>query len=111
MLDCKCIGGDCALYADNPYIQHARGLTFLPRSALSWNFSLAENLASLSLQDRATKWYYYQANPPHQISSFAGLISSFAGQQLDLETRLIYYYVTANNFFYIYFFLRSSSFF
>jgi hypothetical protein len=51
-----------------------------PQSALSWNFSLAENLASLSLQDRATKWYYYQANPPHQISSFAG--------QLDFEIRI-----------------------
>jgi hypothetical protein len=37
----------------------------LPHSALSWRISSAKNLASLSLQDRATKWHYYQANPPH----------------------------------------------
>ena len=36
----------------------------LPNSALSWNFSLAENLANLSLQDRATEWHYNQPSPP-----------------------------------------------
>ena len=35
--------------------------TFLPHWALSCNFSSAENLASLSLQDGATKWLYYQS--------------------------------------------------
>jgi hypothetical protein len=30
----------------------------LPHSALSWNFSQAENLASLILEDMATKWHY-----------------------------------------------------
>jgi hypothetical protein len=30
-----------------------------------WRISSAENVASLSLQDRATKWHYFQANPPH----------------------------------------------
>ena len=29
-----------------------------------WNSSLTENLASLSLQDRAVMWYYYLPNPP-----------------------------------------------
>jgi hypothetical protein len=33
----------------------------LPHSALSWNFSLSENLANLSLQDGATKWHYNQS--------------------------------------------------
>ena len=33
----------------------------LPHSALSCNFSSAENLARFSLQDRATKWHYYQS--------------------------------------------------
>ena len=33
----------------------------LPHSALSWSLSLAEDLESLSLQDRATKWHYYQS--------------------------------------------------
>ena len=36
----------------------------LPHSALSWNFSPAENLANLSLQDGATTWHYYWSNPP-----------------------------------------------
>ena len=31
----------------------------LPHSASSWILSLAENLASFSLQDRATEWHYY----------------------------------------------------
>ena len=35
----------------------------LPHSDPSCNFSLAENLASLSLQDGATKWYYFQTKP------------------------------------------------
>ena len=38
-------------------------LYILTHSALSWNLSLAENLANLSLQDRATKWHYYQSGP------------------------------------------------
>ena len=33
-------------------------MLFLPQSALSWNFSLAENLASSILQDGATEWHY-----------------------------------------------------
>jgi hypothetical protein len=37
----------------------------LPHSALSSNFILAENLANLSLQDGATKWYYSPTKPPH----------------------------------------------
>ena len=31
----------------------------LPHSAPSWILSKAENLASSSLQDGATKWYYF----------------------------------------------------
>ena len=38
---------------------------FLPHSAPSWILSLAENLASSSLQDGATKWLYYLTKPPH----------------------------------------------
>ena len=30
-----------------------------------WGFSFAEYLASLSLPDMATMWYYYLANPPN----------------------------------------------
>ena len=37
----------------------------LPHSAPSWILSLAENLASSSLQDGATKWLYYLTGPPH----------------------------------------------
>ena len=40
----------------------------LPHSAPSWIFSQAENLASFSLQDGATEWYYYCQEPavrPH----------------------------------------------
>merc|ERR1711888_383936 len=33
--------------------------------APSWIFSLAENLASSSLQDGATKWLYYAAGTTH----------------------------------------------
>ena len=33
--------------------------SLLPHSAPSWIFSQAENLASSSLQDGATKWYYF----------------------------------------------------
>ena len=36
----------------------------LPHSALSSDFSLAENLASLSLQDGATEWLYYPNSYP-----------------------------------------------
>ena len=36
----------------------------LPHWALSCNFSSAENLASLRLQDRANMWHYYLANQP-----------------------------------------------
>ena len=32
----------------------------LPHSALSWNFSLAENLASSILKDRDTEWPGFQ---------------------------------------------------
>jgi hypothetical protein len=50
-----------------------RGTTWgiLPHSALSWHFSLAENLKSLNLQDGATKWHYYWSHPPpaHHIAS------------------------------------------
>ena len=35
----------------------------LSHSALSCNFSLAEILASLSLQDGVTKWYYFPKEP------------------------------------------------
>ena len=48
----------------------------LPHSALSRNFSLTENLANLSLQDRATKWYYFppgpSIHPPGTISFKTG---------------------------------------
>ena len=37
----------------------------LPHSAPSLILSLAENLASSSLQDGATKWLYYLTGPPH----------------------------------------------
>ena len=36
----------------------------LPHSAPSWILSKAENLASSSLQDGATKWYYFLEEPP-----------------------------------------------
>ena len=39
-------------------------LKVLQYSALSWNLSPAENLANLSLQDRATEWHYNQSSPP-----------------------------------------------
>ena len=35
----------------------------LPHSAPSWILSKAENLASSSLQDGATKWYYFLSKP------------------------------------------------
>jgi hypothetical protein len=38
----------------------------LPHSAPSWNFSLAENLANLSLKDGATKWHYNHQDPASQ---------------------------------------------
>ena len=38
----------------------------LPHSALSWNFSWAENLESLSLQDGAMKWHYFLKEPTSQ---------------------------------------------
>ena len=41
----------------------------LPHLAISWNFILAENLASLSLQDGATKWNYYPQDPTRQPAS------------------------------------------
>ena len=41
----------------------------LPHSALSWNFSPAENLANLSLQDGATKWHYCHQDPTSQPAS------------------------------------------
>ena len=39
---------------------------FLPHSAPSWILSIAENLASTSLQDGATKWHYSEetTHPP-----------------------------------------------
>ena len=39
-------------------------IIILPHSALSWNLSLVEDLKSLSLQDGATKWHYYQLMSP-----------------------------------------------
>ena len=46
----------------------------LPHLALSWNFSLTENLANLSLQDWATKWYYFPTGsptrPPDQVDLY-----------------------------------------
>ena len=40
----------------------------MPHSAPSWILSLAENLASSSLQDGATEWHYSLAwTPPHPI--------------------------------------------
>ena len=36
----------------------AEGRGLLPHSAPSWILSLAENLASSSLQDGATEWHY-----------------------------------------------------
>jgi hypothetical protein len=39
----------------------------LPHSASSWIFSPAENLANLSMQDRATKWHYCRR--PQNIKS------------------------------------------
>ena len=41
-----------------------RNLAILPHSALSWNFSLTENLARLILQDSDTKWHYFPPGPP-----------------------------------------------
>ena len=46
--------------------QSARGqvmFLILPHSAPSWILSQAENLASTSLQDGATKWYYFLQEP------------------------------------------------
>ena len=37
----------------------------LPHSAPSWILTLAENLASFSLQDRATEWHYDLTWTPH----------------------------------------------
>jgi hypothetical protein len=42
----------------------------LPDSALSWNFSLSENVASLILQDRATTWHYFHQEPATQPSAY-----------------------------------------
>ena len=44
-------------------------LSSLPHSAPSWNFSLAENHANLSLQDGATKWHYNHQDPANQPTS------------------------------------------
>ena len=41
-------------------------MELLPHSAPSWILSLAENLASSSLQDGATEWHYYDHIPPTQ---------------------------------------------
>ena len=35
-----------------------------PTRPPSWNLSLAEILANLSLQDRATEWHYNHSSPP-----------------------------------------------
>ena len=45
----------------------------LKHIALIWNFSLAENLASVCLQDRATKWHYYYVKPQYAQPSQYGL--------------------------------------
>ena len=39
--------------------------TFLPHLVTSWILSYAENLASSSLQDEATKWLYYAVGTSH----------------------------------------------
>ena len=43
-------------------------IILLPHSALSWNWSLAENLESVSWQDGATKWHYYWTYQTVQLS-------------------------------------------
>ena len=41
------------------YLSRKSHIQILPHSAPSWILSNAENLASFSLQDGATKWYYF----------------------------------------------------
>ena len=58
----------CFIYIVNKQMAMVIMSEFLPHLALSWNLSTAEDLASLSLQDGATKWHYYQSatHPPNQ---------------------------------------------
>ena len=48
----------------NKHVLVGQNENILPHSALSCNFSLTENLASLSFQDWDTTWYYFPAKPP-----------------------------------------------
>jgi hypothetical protein len=60
--------------------------SILPHSALSWNLSLAENLKSLSLQDRATKkWHYFPTKPPSHPNRFVKLNISTTIVQIFLK--------------------------
>ena len=51
----------CLILSDIDFYQF--NYCLLPQSAPSWILSRAENLASSSLQDGATKWYYYCQEP------------------------------------------------